>query len=261
VADSGVPTETVTDTASSGWQVSPASCALTGGSSCTLTVTEPAGGGPGSLTLAAPNGLQTVTLTGRTATTLSLSAPRQLVAGGKGVVSGRLTSEQGRGLSGQTVTLEGSVAGVSSSTPAVFGTATTSADGGFRFGVGPTVDTTYTLVFAGTATLGSSSSRPTAVTVASRLTAALSARRVAPGGSVTLHGMVTPIQAGRRVGLQRHGARGWRTIATTKVGRTGAYAFRVAPGTVTGPHSFRTVLAADADNAVGTSPTRTVHVT
>lgn len=235
----------VTTSISSGFGVSPTGCNLTAGTSCTLNVSSTgAGPGSGTLTLTGPNGNQTVALSSRAATGLSLTASGQtLVSGQKLTLTGKLTTVAGGGVGGQSVTLSQRPAGSGSSSTAATGH--TSADGSVTFKVSPKANTSYTLSFAGTSGFAPSTSSAVTVGVSSKITVHAKHGRVS--------GKVSPSVAGERVKLQRRHGRRWKSVASAKLGRSGTFSFTVAAS-----GHYRIVAPASASNAAGTSATFTV---
>jgi hypothetical protein len=105
---------------------------------------------------------------------------------------------------------------------------------------------------------------PTAVSAGplpTTVTAQTSATNVAVGAQVTLSGTVTPdLLAARTAVLQLQTGTGWRELASTGVGQTGAYGFAL-PTDWYGDHVFRLLAPGTATYADGVSPSRTVSVT
>jgi hypothetical protein len=234
----------VTTSISSGFSVSPTGCNLTAGTSCNLTVSPASAGvGSGTLTLTGPNGPQTVALENRVATSLSLSASgRTLVSGRKLSLAGRLTTSAGSRVGGQTVTLMQHPAGSRSSTAA---TGQTGADGSVTFELSPQTNTSYTLTFGGASGLIPSSSSSVTVTVSPKITVHVK-RGVA-------RGKVSPSLPGKRIALQRRRGRGWKTVASAKLGHSGTFSFPVSK-----PGAYRVSTPSSATNADGVSATFTV---
>lgn len=137
------------------WRVSPSSCLLSPGASCTLTVTgQP--GTSGSLVVSGPAGVQTLALTSQSTATLSMRVGK--ARGSSVTVTGRLADVNGRGVSGQLVTLMRHTQGAV--TTSVVARARTRSGGMVSFRVSPHISTQYLLRFGGTATLAAASSSP-----------------------------------------------------------------------------------------------------
>jgi hypothetical protein len=259
VSDSGIPSETITAAASGGWRVSPGGCSLTAGSSCALTVRQSASGGAGTLTLTAPNGTQTVALNGLRSTSLSAVWRGGFLAYGRSAtIVGRLLLIGGTGAADETVTLDATPAGAA--TPTALGTGLTGPAGAVRFTVRPLTDTRYTLAFAGSSTLGPSSSGPFPVAVSQAVTARVDRTTVATGQATHLSGSVVPAAPGRRVELQREDGGTWRTVGSTRLGAASRYRFTIVAGPP-GLIRYRVFIRGNARNAFGTSPTRRLRVT
>ena len=243
-----------------GWSVTPATCAVTAGSSCTFTVaTAPIATGTAStLTLRGPNGDREVALSHPgTATLRTGSRARTITAGSAATIAGTLLRSAGVGAAGLDVALtQRPVGGPSAATTVAH--ATTTATGTVRFRVSPRVNLTYGLVFAGTPTLTAASATPVRIDVAPRITAALAHRSVPAGTAVRLSGTVTPAPGARRLSLQARRGRRWVTIASARADRTGHYHFTIrARGRAT--TRYRVTLAATATHARGLSATRVLR--
>lgn len=133
---------------SSSWQVSPSSCQLAPGQSCTLTVNgQP--GTSGTLTLSGPAGVQTVSLSSQSTATLRMTLGKR--HGRTVTVTGRLTNAGGSGVSGQLVTLMRSTPGAV--TTSVVARGRTGSHGTVTFHVAARAHTVYALSFGGSATL------------------------------------------------------------------------------------------------------------
>jgi hypothetical protein len=133
---------------SGNWQVSPSSCQLAVGSSCTLTITGRPGS-TGTLTLFGPAGDQTVTLANQAPTSLRMSF-------GRTRVTGHLAASGGAGVGGQLVSLFKRTGGRIS----VVARSRTRGGGSVSFRVSPRAGTMYGLAFGGSQTLGASSTAP-----------------------------------------------------------------------------------------------------
>jgi hypothetical protein len=257
-----------------GWSVTPATCVVTAGSSCTFTVSAgpAAAGSAPTLTLRGPNGAQQVALSKPGAATLQTTSPsgatlrtgsaaRTIVAGSATTIAGVLRRSAGAGpgvgATGLVVALTGQAAGAPKATTVAH--ATTTAAGAVSFRVRPRVNTTYHLVFGGTPALSAASGAPVRIDVAPRITAALAHRSVPAGTAVTLSGTVTPAPGSHRLALQVKLGRRWVTIAHARAKRTGPYRFTVRPGR--GASRYRVMLPATSTHARGLSATRALRAT
>ena len=84
------------------------------------------------------------------------------------------------------------------------------------------------------------------------VTAVLSVDRVLQGDAVRITGRAGPSPTGTTVLLQRYRSGAWKTIAKTRTGSRGAYAFSERPPE--GRARYRVVRPSDARYAAGTSP-------
>jgi hypothetical protein len=240
-----------------GWSVTPGTCAVTAGSSCTFTVSAApsAAGTAPTLTLQGPNGSQPVALSRPGAATLHAAVNRRTItAGSAATITGALRRAAGVGAPGQVVTLSLRAGG----TPVA--RATTSPRGTATFRVSPRADTRYWLAFAGTPTLSGASAGPVALLVAPRITAALARRSVASGSAVSLSGTVTPAPGSHRLALQVRRARRWVTVAHARAHRAGRYRVTIRPRG-RGVTRYRMMLPATATHARGLSATRALRAT
>ena len=261
-----------------GWGVTPATCAVTAGSSCTFTVSAgPAAAGTApTLTLQGPNGAQQVASVqaGRGDAADDL-AVRGHAADGLGCADHRRrlchddrrrpaalrrppAPAPGVGAGGLVVALTGQAAGAPKATTVAH--ATTTATGAVSFRVRPQLNITYRLVFAGTPALSAASGAPVRIDVAPRITAALARRSVPAGTAVKLSGTVTPSPGSDRLALQVKRGRRWATIAHTRTRRTGRYRFTIHPRG-RGASRYRVILPATSTHARGLSATRTLRAT
>ncbi|HEY1711661.1 MAG TPA: hypothetical protein VGG07_02095 [Solirubrobacteraceae bacterium] len=261
-----------------GWSVTPATCAVTAGSSCTFTVSAgpAAAGSAPTLTLQGPNGAQQVALSKPGAATLQTTSPsgatlrtgsaaRTIVAGSATTIAGVLRRSAGTGTgtgagvgaAGLVVALTGQAAGAPKATTVAH--ATTTATGAVSFHVRPQVNTTYHLVFAGTPALSAASGAPVRIDVAPRITAALAHRSLPAGTAVKLSGTVTPAPGSDRLALQVKRGRRWVTIAHTRARRAGRYRFTIRPRR--GASRYRVMLPATSRHARGLSAGRALRAT
>ncbi len=263
-----------------GWGVTPATCAVTAGSSCTFTVSAgPAAAGTApTLSLQGPNGAQQVGLSKPGAATLQTTSPsgatlrtgsaaRTIVAGSATTIAGVLRRSTatatatgtgtGVGAGGLVVALTGQAAGAPKATTVAH--AATTATGAVSFRVRPQLNITYRLVFAGTPALSAASGAPVRIDVAPRITAGLARRSVPAGTAVKLSGTVTPAPGSDRLALQVKRGRRWVAIAHTRATRIGHYRFTVRAGR--GSSRYRVMLPATSTHARGLSGTRALRAT
>ncbi|MEU4395440.1 S8 family serine peptidase [Kribbella sp. NPDC023855] len=135
----------------------------------------------------------------------------------------------------------------------------TSSTGSVSYTLKPGVSTVYTMVFPGNADLMGTRTADITVNVAPTITSVLSPTAIRLGQGTRLSGVVTPRHYGSPVYLQLYSAKTWRTIASTKLSTTGAYAFGIKPAT-RGSFAYRTLFTADPDHAQAISPHRIVTV-
>ena len=253
---------------SDGWSVSPSTCAVTAGSSCTFTVfaAPAAAGTTPTLTLQGPNGAQQVALSKPGTATLRVTSPsgatlragsaaRTIVAGSFTTIAGTLQRAAGAGAGGLAVALTARTAGAR--TVSTVARATTTAAGAVSFRVSPRVDTTYALVFAGTPALSPASGAPVRIDVAPRITARW-ARGARATSAAHLIGTVTPAPGAHRLALQMRRGRGWVTVARTRASRNGRYRFTVRPR-ARAASRYRVMLPATSTHARGVSATRALQ--
>ena len=139
------------------------------------------------------------------------------------------------------------------------GTATTDAKGDFSFSERPPVNTVYRAI-AATAPPATSAEVTAAVAPLVGLRTGDSTPR--KGRRVRFRGTVRPAHDGRRVAIQRRSADGtWRTVAAPRLRDAGSvyssYSRRLR---IRRSGTYRTVIAAHADHAQGTSRERTLTV-
>jgi len=111
---------------------------------------------------------------------------------------------------------------------------------------------------AGTSAGVSRSSRPHARPLAT-VTLSASPAAVAPGGTVTLSGHVTPSHAGQSISLEQLSPNGWQTITRTRLSGASHYAvvYRFGPS---GTYNVRATLPGAGGSASAFSPVVTVNV-
>lgn len=142
------------------------------------------------------------------ATRLTIStSPDPSVAGQSVTISGRLTG----GASGTSVSLWQKLAGQSSFRNVAQTTTNASGDYTFARGAGTVQKDTSWYTTASGARSATQLQRVSAQVKLVTWTVA--------GGLVKLHGHVAPSHRGEAIALQRHTAKGWRTIARTVIGR------------------------------------------
>jgi hypothetical protein len=240
-----------------GWSVSPGTCAVTAGSSCTFTVSaaSAAAGTAPTLSLQGPNGSEQVALSKPGAATLHAAVNRRTITeGSAATITGTLLRSAGLGAPGQVVALSLRSGGTA------IARATTSAHGTAQFRVSPRANARYWLAFTGTSTLGEASAGPITLTVAPRITAALAHRSVPAGTAVELSGTVTPAPGAHRLALQIQRGPRWMTIAHARAQRTGRYRFPIRPGSP-GATRYRVMLPATSTHARGLSASSALRAT
>ena len=196
----------------------------------------------------------TTTLRG---STLTLAAPRILVAGGRATLTATLR-HGGVGVPSRRVVLLGRRHGTT-----VFGTVSTigtGATGTAVFSVSPTASWDYQVRFDGVSTDLGSASLVVGLPVATRVWLSVSRGAAPVGTSVRLSVSVGPGKPGQAVVLQRLVAGTWRTAATLRLSPTSTASLTLRLGT-RGRVSWRAVRAADAGNAAGVSGTVVVTAT
>jgi len=243
------------------WRVSPSGCDLAAGSSCELTVTVSSAGRGSSdtLTLTGPGGQQTVALASQAPATLKMTvAKSRILAGSAAAVTGHLAVTGGSGAAGQPVTLDQRAVGAKATSTVA--SARTRAGGSVSFRVSPRRNTDYTLVFAGSPTLGAASAQRQEVQVAPRIKAVLARRAIALGHATKLTGSVSPAESGRRIQLELEHGRRWKAMGSAAVSRSGRFGLSVRASSA-GRLRYRVVIPADSENAPGVSATVTLRVT
>jgi hypothetical protein len=238
-----------------GWSVTPTTCTVIAGSSCTFTVSAApaATGTAATLTLQGPNGSQQVALGKQGAATLRPGfTTRTITAGATATITGTLLQPAGVGVPAQVMTLS------RGRTSGPLWSATTTATGAASFRVTPQANATYWLAFAGNPTLTAASVGPIAILVAPRITAAFAHAVVAAGHAARLAGRVIPAPGARRLRLQRRQRGRWATIASARASHQGRFQF-VLRHPARGKTRYRVLLPATATHARGTSPARTLR--
>jgi hypothetical protein len=236
-----------------GWSVTPATCNLAAGIACRFTVSvSPSGlGTTETLTLSWPTGRQSIPLASHTATVLEMLSRRTTITAGTALtLRGQLLSSAHGTLASQPVRLMARSPGAPA--PRLAASVTTSTVGAVSVRVSPSFDTTYTLAFDGTATLGASRAEPIEVLVSPRITAAFGSHAVRAGHTATLTGRVTPGRPARHVALQLQRHQAWVTVATTSIARSGRFTLTVRPSS-RGHNRYRVRVSADRQSAQATS--------
>ncbi|MBV9097692.1 MAG: fibronectin type III domain-containing protein [Frankiaceae bacterium] len=131
-------------------------------------------------------------------------------------------------------------------------TATTDDAGQVRIDRSPTRSTQLRMSYAGQVGVQQAAEAVATTLVRTSITAGLTHSVAAAGVPVMLRGAISPRFAGVVVARQVLSRGVWRTVATTRTGGAGSYAFKVGGN----PHSttyMRTVVAADRGRAPGYS--------
>ncbi|MFA9430726.1 hypothetical protein [Egicoccus sp. AB-alg2] len=192
----------------------------------------------------------------RTPSVSVAASPTKLVHGNSTTVTGRILRGS-TALSGKAVRLQ--VRHTTQDPWRDVAQVTSDRDGRFSFAVKPSRNLQYRWSFVGDTTTVPGSSSLVSVTVEQRVTATLSTTSMSVGRTATLDGKVSPAHAGQPVVLQQNVNGIWRKVAETKLSSTSTYRFRLSP-TRAGTYTYRVVRPADADHALGTSPTRKLTV-
>jgi hypothetical protein len=184
--------------------------------------------------------------------TLTLSASDTTVRfGGEVTLTGKLT---GAKVDGRSVTVREDPFPIDGFANA--GTATTNATGDWQLSLKPEANTRYQ------ARSGKADSAPVDVMVRPAITLRLSDRTPRRGQRVRFSGRLCPEHDGVAIALQRHGASGWRTVASPVLkdlaGSTcSRYSRRLR---VRRDRTYRTHFLGDADHAAGNSRRRRANV-
>lgn len=161
-------------------------------------------------------------------TDLTLAADARVIAyGGSSTLTGRLTDPvTGSGVAGATIRLETrSVDG----TWAEAAVLVTDGSGAVSSAQAPTTTTTYRLHHGDPGTPEESTSLELSVDVQAALTAELSRDAVRAGRTVTVSGLLLPVEAKVTLELQRRSGGTWRRVATTRTAADGAYRLGLTP--------------------------------
>jgi hypothetical protein len=188
---------------------------------------------------------------------LSLAGAATITYGSRASLSGRLTDQSGAGIGGGQVILWAQPATTSGWQQAA--TATTGADGLFRFTAAPAATTAYRASFAGSDTYGTANSAPVAVSVRAKVMARKSASAIRYDQTVTVTGTVSPNHAGQRVYLQRRVSGAWKTAATATLSSSSGYSLRAKPR-AKGKLTYRVYKSADRDHVASASANQAVTV-
>lgn len=190
----------------------------------------------------------TVNVTGSTTLTESV-APTSVTFPTTVTVTGRLTRADGAGAAGELVyvqfkPVDRPLASVASGR--------TGPDGSFAATVRPDRSGSYVLYHPYSTAYAGSYSGYHAVSVATKVTAALDPVRAAAGTRPVVSGTVAPAHPGSTVALQQRKDMVWGPVASATSDSTGAYSVPT-PVTGSGTYHFRVVKPADADHTTGTS--------
>lgn len=178
------------------------------------------------------------------------SAPKTLVAGARGLIN--MKALIGSAAVQATIGVQARAHGTT--TWKTVRTLSTASTGALSFAITPTTNSDYQFVFvSGAYGPVSTTSQVVTVSVAQKITAALSAATVRTGTSVTLSGGVSPAKPGQIEQVQKYASGAWHTIANVKLSSASGY--RLWLKAVRGSVSYRVVRAADKSNAAGTSNT------
>jgi hypothetical protein len=190
---------------------------------------------------------------------LTLAGAASITYSSRASLSGRLTDQaSGAAIAGQPVNLWAQPATTAGWQHA--GTATTGADGSFRFTPAPAATTAYRASFAGSDRYGTADSAQVTVSVRTKVSARKSASTIRYGQSFSITGTVSPNHAGQRVYLQRLVSGAWKTAATATLSSTSGYSLRAKPPTK-GKLTYRVYKSADRDHLASASANQTVTVT
>jgi hypothetical protein len=190
---------------------------------------------------------------------LTLAGTATVTYGSRASLLGRLTDQaSGTGIIDQPVILWAQPATTTGWRQA--GTATTGADGSFRFAPAPAATTAYRASFAGSDRYGTADSAQVTVSVRTRVSARKSASTIRYGQSFSITGAVSPNHAGQRVYLQRLVSGAWKTAATATLSSTSGYTLRAKPP-VKGRLTYRVYKSADRDHVASASAKQAVTVT
>jgi hypothetical protein len=190
---------------------------------------------------------------------LTLAGAASITYGSRASLSGRLTDQQnGAAIAGQPVNLWAQPATTAGWQHA--GTATTGADGSFRFAPAPAATTAYRVSFAGADRYATADSAQVTVSVRTKVSARKSASTVRYGQSFSITGAVSPNHAGQRVYLQRLVNSAWKTAATATLSSTSGYILRAKPPTK-GKLTYRVYKSADRGHLASASAKQTITVT
>jgi hypothetical protein len=190
---------------------------------------------------------------------LTLAGTATITYGSRASLSGRLADQaSGTGITDQPVNLWAQPATTTGWRQAA--TATTGADGSFRFTPAPAATTAYRASFAGSDRYGTADSAQVTVSVRTNVSARKSASTIRYGQTITVTGTVSPNHAGQRVYLQRLVSAAWKTAATATLSSTSGYSLRAKPLTK-GKLTYRVYKSADRDHLASASAKQTVTVT
>jgi hypothetical protein len=177
--------------------------------------------------------------------------------GGAVAFTATLRNASGTPLAAQSVILEAKRTGTAVYT-AIGAALTTNASGVATSSPVPQWGGSYRFRFAGTSNTAGSVSAGRTVTVVGVVTAGFTRGLIRLDTSSLLRGRALPYHS-TPVRLDRLGATGWVTVATTVTRADGTYEFTVTP-TTSGAFSYRVRFMGDADHASAVSPTRVLKV-
>jgi hypothetical protein len=179
------------------------------------------------------------------------TAPGSLLYGGRGVITA-VARSNGSPLAGAEVRVSSRPAGSQSFGPSRLLVA--SSTGEIRWEISPSRTTEYRLELVGNA----AEVLTRTVVVRQRVSLRTGASQTRRGMPIRLSGWVAPARSGT-VQVQLLTRRGWRTVASPRVGARGGFAATLVPR-VAGRYVFRTVAAPTAANAAGVSGNVMVRV-
>lgn len=182
--------------------------------------------------------------------------PAPVGYGGTVTLSGALTTPTGAPRMAAPLDLQSSTDGTTWTDVA---TLTTDDLGGFAYPVTLTQNTTYRVVWAGTATLRPTTPAVAAVIVKPGVTLSLLHSKSKKGQPVYFSGRYSPASGGVALLLQRKVGTTWGTIATVTTRDDGTYSGRWVPRQV-GTYYLRAVRPATATLGAGVAPVRTVGI-
>lgn len=205
------------------------------------------------------HGCASANVLAKVATSLTTSVSATAVTyGGKVTISGTLRrTDTGAGLGGKPVTLQQRAPG--SSTWTTLTTATTSSTGHAAVTVTPSANRYYRFRYGGSFGTLPVTAAGRHVAVRQRVSLLVSSSSVVVGRSVVFSGAVAPRHPGATVAIQRYKDGAWRTVRTATLTASSTYRTTITM-TTSVDYLWRVRRAADADHAVGVSPSRRITV-